>query len=156
MPRRRPVRTYDIDQEHVADVYAPRNPVERLIGGEVKVRKRVDVSDYERERNGRPEHVGAHTREQEMRARTAPPSMHALHRTPESVQLHMDYVVEIHSPFSTMSDLVVFRDKQRAMDYIAKAVGTQRFQDEEATANEIWESEDGYTYTVNPATPMED
>lgn len=82
MPRRRPIRTYDVDQEHVADVYAPRNPVERLIGGEVKVRRRVDVSDYDRQREGRSEHVGSYSRKQEVRSRSAAPSMMALHRPP--------------------------------------------------------------------------
>lgn len=78
MPRR-PKRTYPIDREHVADVYEPRNPVERLIGGEVKVRRRVDVDAYDREREGHPEHVRDYSRTQEV-LDVGAPSMYALRR----------------------------------------------------------------------------
>lgn len=37
---RKPKRVYHLTNELRVEVYAPRNPVENLIGGQVKIRRR--------------------------------------------------------------------------------------------------------------------
>lgn len=52
-----------------------------------KSRKKVSVTHYEREKNGRVEHVRDHSREQEVRDRSADPSMLSLRRSDDPLKL---------------------------------------------------------------------
>lgn len=84
----------------------------------VKVRKEVDVRDYDRSREGRPEHVREHRREQTV-LNVQPPAMRALHRPREMTAGEHDRAVDELAKLS-LSDLrrrQDLTDQQTTMAY---------------------------------------